>query len=265
MAQSYNKKIVTPQVILSFFILVFLVSISFFYIDSPLCFYYRQANLQSFVQLAGQLTQLAESHWYFYLSFLAMGGGLVFNKIKSRYHTFHQLNDKTLFSPANGVKADSNAEVTQYLRIKNSQSGNQIFECVFFNSLYAWGKKLFFSLILSGLAVHVVKFVLGRLRPYIEPGCQSDQFNMFTTNYQFQSFPSGHSQVSFTVATFFAFYLSSFKINGLFKKTIIFSFYLLSAILAFTRVVTKDHFLSDVVMGSFLGWYVTYLYLSKRP
>ncbi|MBL7554614.1 MAG: phosphatase PAP2 family protein [Bdellovibrionaceae bacterium] len=116
---------------------------------------------------------------------------------------------------------------------------------------------LMYSLLFSGLCVHIFKFLVGRQRPKISPDFDPHVFQPFTTHWDFHSMPSGHSQVLFTVATYFAYLFPRFK----------YGIYSVAFILAFTRVMTRDHFYSDVLMGLAVGHLSTAVmlyWLSRR-
>lgn len=114
--------------------------------------------------------------------------------------------------------------------------------------LQIWSAKFFLSLITSGIVVMVLKFIFGRQRPHkTSPEFDPTVFQPFNFHWDFQSLPSGHTQVVFCVATM----LSMFFPRG----TLI--FVVLALLLGFTRVVTHAHFLSDCIMGAFFGWAVT--------
>ena len=102
---------------------------------------------------------------------------------------------------------------------------------------------LMYCLLFSGLCVHILKFAVGRQRPKISPDFDPHIYQPFTTNWDFQSMPSGHAQVLFTVATYFASVFPRFK----------YPVYSVAFILSFTRVMTRDHFNSDVLMGLAVG------------
>jgi membrane-associated phospholipid phosphatase len=110
-------------------------------------------------------------------------------------------------------------------------------------SARALARDLFFSLLGSGLFLHIVKSLIGRQRPHISPDSAAHVFHPFTFNWDFQSLPSGHSQVMFTVATVLSFYMPRGR----------WIFYLIATFFALTRVVTYDHFLGDVIAGATVG------------
>jgi membrane-associated phospholipid phosphatase len=107
----------------------------------------------------------------------------------------------------------------------------------------AFARDLFFALTASGLFLHVVKSVIGRQRPHVSVDSAAHIFHPFTLNWDFESLPSGHSQVMFTVATVASFYAPR-------GRPI---FYTLATFFALTRVVTYDHFLGDVIAGATVG------------
>jgi membrane-associated phospholipid phosphatase len=129
-----------------------------------------------------------------------------------------------------------------------------------FTQLRAWSRDFFFSLVCSGVLLHVVKVIVGRQRPHISEMADAHVFHPFTLNWDFQSFPSGHAQVMLTVATMMSFGFPKGK----------WLFFALGIFFAFTRVVTRDHFLSDVIMGGTVGYLgsllaVYYLHRRIRP
>jgi len=108
----------------------------------------------------------------------------------------------------------------------------------------AWGRDFFFALLGSGILVHISKFCFGRQRPHLTADFNPWIFHPLTTDWNFHSFASGHSQVMFTVATFLSLRLPKWK----------WIFYFIAAIFAFTRVIIHDHFLSDVIGGAVVGY-----------
>lgn len=124
-------------------------------------------------------------------------------------------------------------------------------------SLYNKSKVLIYTLLYSGLWVHLFKFLFGRQRPKISPDFDPQAFYPFNTHWDFHSLPSGHTQVLFSVATFLAFYFPKYK----------YLFYFLASLFSFTRVMTRDHFLGDVLAGALVGHLSTvwlYYYLNKK-
>jgi membrane-associated phospholipid phosphatase len=106
-----------------------------------------------------------------------------------------------------------------------------------------WAAHLFFALIISGLLLHIVKFSCGRQRPHISPERFPLVFHPFTFDWNYQSFPSGHTQTLFCVAVFFSL---------LWPRQRIF-FFLFALAFSFTRVMALQHFLSDIIGGAMIG------------
>lgn len=103
----------------------------------------------------------------------------------------------------------------------------------------------------SGIVVHLFKFLLGRQRPHKAPDNDPFIFDFFNVHHHWQSFPSGHSQTLFSVATVVAY---------VFPKSAPYIF-TLALYLAFTRAVTLAHFVSDVWIGSAIGVLISVLTL----
>jgi membrane-associated phospholipid phosphatase len=112
-------------------------------------------------------------------------------------------------------------------------------------------QSLFFlaSLIGSGIVLHLFKMLFGRQRPHMTPDFQAHIFHPFNLHWHSHSMPSGHSQTLFTVAT---------VCWLLYPKSgwIVFP---AAAVVACTRLPMQAHFLSDVLIGSYIGFLVTVL------
>lgn len=92
----------------------------------------------------------------------------------------------------------------------------------------------------GGIVVNVLKDIVGRSRP---PALFGAEVNTFSEIFYKGSFPSGHSQIAFSVAT----YLTS-RI-----KKYWWAFFLFAFFIAFSRIYNGVHFPSDVVAGGFIG------------
>lgn len=99
------------------------------------------------------------------------------------------------------------------------------------------------SVLSSGAFVAVVKTLCGRYRPryLFDEGLYG--FHPFNTQWAMNSFPSGHSQTAFAAMVALALILPNQA----------WVFYVLAVLVAASRVFTTVHFLSDTVMGSYLG------------
>lgn len=113
------------------------------------------------------------------------------------------------------------------------------------HNLRSWATHLLLSILTTGLIVITLKFVIGRERPFLNHGHSLLSFLPFSLNAIYQSFPSGHTQVVFCVAAMLA-YLWPKSRNG---------FILLAGILALTRALTLNHFISDIYVGALIGFF----------
>ncbi|MBX7256778.1 MAG: phosphatase PAP2 family protein [Candidatus Hydrogenedentes bacterium] len=102
---------------------------------------------------------------------------------------------------------------------------------------------LFVSVVATGLAAKAVKYLVGRPRPriFLEEGDGS--FRWLETDWQLWSMPSGHAATIASVAMVLAVVYPRFRIPIL----------ACGIVLCFGRVVTLDHFVSDVVAGIAIG------------
>ena len=106
---------------------------------------------------------------------------------------------------------------------------------------------LFASVALSGIANTIIKVLIGRTRPvlWFEQGVYG--FEPLTRAYATNSFPSGHSQAAFAAMTALTLIFPRYDI----------AFLTVALLVMLSRVLTTVHFLSDAVMGAWLGAMVT--------
>ncbi len=121
---------------------------------------------------------------------------------------------------------------------KNKFSTSMAFE------LKEWAWFIIKSILIIGIPLNLLKFSFGRQRPHVESDFNNMVFDFFNLNQHYHSFPSGHSQVLFSLATMA--YLKWPQKSYL--------FFLLAIPLAFTRAAIEQHWLSDVIAGSCLGY-----------
>ena len=112
---------------------------------------------------------------------------------------------------------------------------------------------LFISIAGSGLIVLVLKYLLGRARPYVTlhlagPNAQLT-FDWFAMRATYASFPSGHSAIIFSTAVAFAVLFPR-------ARTILLA---LAGLVAISRVVLSSHYPSDVVAGAAVATVFTLL------
>jgi membrane-associated phospholipid phosphatase len=106
----------------------------------------------------------------------------------------------------------------------------------------------------SGLAVQVLKRLFGRERP--EDATRSGgAWHGPALSPSFDSFPSGHSTVAFSVATVFTDMNDDSPWVG-------YVAYPLAAVTALSRITEKKHWASDVIAGALIGTYVTKIALT---
>lgn len=110
-----------------------------------------------------------------------------------------------------------------------------------------WGYQALMAFLFSGVAIQLLKHLFGRKRPYAVESLSPHEFHLFTAHYEFHSMPSGHSQVMFTAATML--WLIWPK-GGM-------VWFLAAGVIAMTRVITLNHWLSDVFFGAYVGIAVT--------
>ena len=99
---------------------------------------------------------------------------------------------------------------------------------------------LFLAIALPGLAVTVIKGLIGRMRP-----SESGPFVYipWTWRHEYASLPSGHSTTAFAAAV---------AIATLWPRTRI-PLLIFAVVIAVSRVVITAHFVSDVVAAAFVG------------
>jgi membrane-associated phospholipid phosphatase len=98
------------------------------------------------------------------------------------------------------------------------------------------------ALIASGLIARVFKILVGRARP----GAVAEGFGHWAPSFSaaYNSFPSGHATSAFTMAAILAVVAPRWRAV----------FYVVAAVVGFSRVAVDAHYLSDVVGGGLLGW-----------
>jgi undecaprenyl-diphosphatase len=99
---------------------------------------------------------------------------------------------------------------------------------------------LFFAIALPGLAVTVIKRLIGRVRP-----SDSGPFAYFpwSWRHEYASLPSGHSTTAFAAAVAIAMLWPRTRVPLL----------IFAVVIAASRVVITAHFVSDVIAAAFIG------------
>lgn len=123
-------------------------------------------------------------------------------------------------------------------------------------SFYLFFYRFIILALITGFAVHLFKFLIGRQRPYVEPFvCEPYNYLPLNFDYTHHSMPSGHSQFIFTLLV----YISSYA-----KSHYRWLFWTLALLIAFLRVASRNHFLSDIIVGAVLGGGLTYFLMKKK-
>ncbi|MCK5595511.1 phosphatase PAP2 family protein, partial [bacterium] len=101
------------------------------------------------------------------------------------------------------------------------------------------------AILFGGIIVHILKELVQRPRPLAEPLFEAIKINVCGRGLCGKnSFPSGHSQAAFSVAT---------VLSGYYKKRLLL-FYLLAGLTAFSRVYIGVHYPFDIIAGSMIGY-----------
>ncbi len=99
------------------------------------------------------------------------------------------------------------------------------------------------SILAGGVVLNLAKFVIGRWRPRALFADGAYGFEMFNTDFGMNSFPSGHSQMAFSLAAALCFVYPRFA----------WAYLSLAAFIALSRLGATVHFPADVLMGSYIG------------
>ena len=112
--------------------------------------------------------------------------------------------------------------------------------CFFLRNLSIFS---FVYLSFVGIATQVLKHIIGRPRPNHADFERGFDFNFFSTDASFHSFPSGHSSTVFAVTLILILLTPRLKLFFLF-----FGF-----VIALSRVVVGAHFTTDIIAGGLLA------------
>ena len=181
-----------------------LIVFSVYFLDLLVARFFNRPELEIVYKISREITNVGLSGHYFLLSLLAV------------------ILSRTVFRRLSYFKSRPGLE----------------------KQIEAWSLFLFRALVVIGIVCNIIKFIFGRQRPHSAENFENLNFDPFTLNEHWLSFPSGHTQVLFTLGTFFSL---------LWPKHTLW-FLLLAGLLAFTRVTTFQHFCSDFVAGATLGY-----------
>ncbi len=118
-------------------------------------------------------------------------------------------------------------------------------------NLLKTGKYGLFAIIATGIAVQIIKHIIGRPRPTLTDAGISNFGPSISIGLD--SFPSGHTASSFALAAV----LSSAYPKGKYV------FYSLAGIAGLSRIYLDSHFASDVFAGAILGTAVGLLFVCR--
>ena len=110
-------------------------------------------------------------------------------------------------------------------------------------SASATGLLLSSSVALSGISADIIKVLLGRARPKLYFSETLYGFGFLHLEHAWISFPSGHSATAFSVAWTLGLAFPRYRLL----------FFIWAAMIAFSRIATTQHYVSDVLAGSLLG------------
>jgi membrane-associated phospholipid phosphatase len=117
---------------------------------------------------------------------------------------------------------------------------------------------LFLAVLIPVLAGEVLKWAVGRGRPFVGGEANAFNFSHFATSEAYASFPSGHAITGFALA---------FAVSALWPQTrLVMLVY--AVVIAATRLVLLAHHPSDVVAGALIGvigaMFVRYWFAARR-
>jgi membrane-associated phospholipid phosphatase len=174
--------------------------------------------------------------FYFYLFFFLLG--LVFLLVVGKAAAFIDLN------PYHRSLLD-----TLFIWVTFIGDGRfAILICLIYLVLRRWSRacQLIAAFLASALVAQILKNLFSMPRPkQFFPVGEYTYFIDGVTHIGFASFPSGHTTSVFAMATLLAIFDSNKKNNV---------FYLLAAVaVGYSRLYLGQHFLGDVLVGSFIG------------
>jgi membrane-associated phospholipid phosphatase len=113
-------------------------------------------------------------------------------------------------------------------------------------------------LLLSTVITHLVKWAVGRARPYMgfgafhfNPFRHISDVEAFAWRGEYASFPSGHATAAATLAVLFGIYCPRAR----------WAFYFFAIMVGLERIINNRHFLSDVLAGFIVGTVSVYICL----
>jgi len=117
---------------------------------------------------------------------------------------------------------------------------------------------IFLSVVVAVLSAEVLKYIIGRSRPFVGGEANAFNFQHFAGNPAFESLPSGHATTAFALA---------FAVSAVWRKaTPVMLLY--AVLICVSRVILLAHHPSDVVGGALTGvigaMFVRYWFAARR-
>jgi membrane-associated phospholipid phosphatase len=117
---------------------------------------------------------------------------------------------------------------------------------------------LFCAVVVSALVTEVLKWGVGRGRPFVGGEANAFNFSHFASHAAYYGFPSGHATTAFALA---------FAVSAVWPKARL-AMAVYALIIAATRLVLLAHHPSDVVAGALVGiigaMFVRYWFAARR-
>lgn len=113
-----------------------------------------------------------------------------------------------------------------------------------FGLVYAQATFAFWAIALSGILTNIAKFLIGRARPKFIDSLGPNSFSPLEAGYNFASFPSGHSTTMGAVGAVLALWFPQWRVPII----------LATMFIAFTRIIARAHYPTDVVAGYSVGF-----------
>jgi membrane-associated phospholipid phosphatase len=113
------------------------------------------------------------------------------------------------------------------------------------------------GVVVQALSTDLLKWLIGRPRPcdYDNPALTPPPPGFYGPGHDFNSCPSGHAAFGFMLATVAAAYFPRWRWPA----------YAVAIFIASGRLMLDRHYLSDVLLGSALGYLIAYLLLRLWP